>query len=72
MTTLRLHRELYDGNSVDAALKLYQPYGTLETSEEPSHWVVHITGKSEARERKIARELSNYALGLTIQGRKAP
>lgn len=71
MTELRLHRDLYDGASIDAAFKVYQPYGELELAEEPSHWLVKVTGKSPGRERRLGRELANYALGLTIKGRKA-
>jgi hypothetical protein len=70
VTPLRLHRELYDGAAVDAALKVYAPHATFERAEEPSHWVVSITARSPERERRVAGELANYALGLTVKGRR--
>jgi hypothetical protein len=71
MTELRFARDLYDGKAVDEALKIFESYGTFERAEEPSHWVVRLTGKSAGREKRVSRELANYALGLTIKGRKA-
>ena len=69
MTVLRLHRDLYQGNAVDVALGVFAPHGTFERREEPSHWVVEITARTPERERRIAGELGNYALGLTAKGR---
>jgi len=71
MTEFRLHRELYEASSLQTALELYKPYATLELSEEPAHFLVKVTGKSPGRELRLGRELANYALGLTIKGRKA-
>jgi hypothetical protein len=67
---LRLHRELYEGKAVDEALGVFAAHGTYERKEEPSHWVVEITARTPERERRIAGELGNYALGLTTKGRK--
>lgn len=69
MTELRLHRELYRGECVDAAVKTYGRFGSFELTEEPSHWVVRVSCKTPARERQVAGELGNYALGLTIRDR---
>lgn len=69
MTELRLHRELYAGTAVDAAVKVYARFAAFELTEEPAHWVVRVTGKSAARETQVARELANYALGLAIRER---
>lgn len=69
MTELRFHRELYTGNAIDEALKLYARFGTFEQAEEAEHWVVRVSAATEDRARKVARELANYALGLTIQNR---
>jgi len=68
---LRFHRDLYVGEQVDAALKVYDRFGTFTTSEEGEHFVVRLESKSAARERRLAGELANYALGLTIRGRGA-
>ncbi|MBI2392100.1 MAG: hypothetical protein HYV09_21085 [Deltaproteobacteria bacterium] len=67
MIELRFHRELYDGNAVDEAIKSFDRFATLERAEEPSCFVVRVTAKDEARERKVANELGNFALGLTIR-----
>ena len=73
MKELRLHRKLYRGPSIDEALKLYAKYATFEQAEEPDYWVVRVTAGSPAREERVAGELANYALGLTIVARdKSP
>ena len=69
MTEVRFHREIYRGTAVDEAVKVFAPHASFELAEEPAHWVVRITGQSAARERRIAGELGNYALGLTIKAR---
>jgi len=68
---LRFHRGLYAGDQVDAALKVYDRFGTFTISEEGEHFVVRLESKNAARERRLAGELANYALGLTIRGRGA-
>ena len=67
MIELRFHRELYDGKAVDEALKTFDRFASFEQAEEPTHWIVRITGKDQVREKKIANELANFALGLTIK-----
>ena len=71
MTVLKLHRKIYRGTAVDAALKVYGAYATFEQREEPDHWVVSVSAATHARERRVAGELANYALGLTIAARNA-
>lgn len=48
---------------------VYASHATLEHAELPTHWVVRISARSPERERRIAGELGNYALGLTVKGR---
>jgi hypothetical protein len=67
VTELRLHRELYRGTSIDEAVKLYAPHAAFELVEEPSYWCVRVTAASPERERRVAGELANYALGLTVK-----
>lgn len=69
MRELRLHRELYRGEAVDAAAKVYAPYARIELTEEPTHWVVRVSAASPARETRVARELANHALGATVRER---
>jgi hypothetical protein len=64
---LRFHRALYAGPSVDEAVKIFASYATFELDEEPEHWRVRITAAFPDRERRIAGELGNYALGLTVK-----
>ena len=70
MTALRLQRDLYDGAALGEALTVFAPHGTFERRDQPSHFVVEITAATPERERRIAGELGNYALGLTVKGRK--
>lgn len=69
MREVRFHRELYRGESVDEAVKVLAPYATFALVEEPAHWLVRIEASTPARERKVALELQNHALGLTIRSR---
>lgn len=68
MIELRFHRDLYDGKAIDEALKIFGAHAQLEQAEEPSHWIVRVRvlADDRAREKRVAGELANYALGLTI------
>lgn len=67
--TLRFHRTLYAGTAIDAALQRFASVAntTFDRREEGEYFVVEITSTSDARTKKIARELGNFALGLTIE-----
>ncbi len=67
MKTLRFHREIYLGTAIDEAVETFAPYMEYELAEESEHWVVTLTAKKPALERRIAGELANYALGRTIE-----
>lgn len=67
MIELRFHREVYPGEAVDEALQVFARHGAFERAEEPSHWVVRVTARRPERERALAGELGNYALGLTLR-----
>lgn len=71
MIALHFHRELYAGVAIDEAVKRYAGFAEFALEESPEAWVVRITGKSDARERRVARELANMALGLTVRAREA-
>lgn len=70
MRELRFHRELYRGECVDEALGIYERFATFTRAEEDAYWVVRVEAATPARERKIADELANYALGLTLRTRQ--
>jgi len=69
MRELRFHRELYRGEAVDAAAKVYAPYASIELVEHPTHWIVRVSATSASRETRVARELANHALGGTVRQR---
>ena len=69
MRELRFHRALYLGECLDEALARYARFARFERAEEGDYWVVRIDGGSPRRERRIADELANYVLGLTIRTR---
>jgi len=61
----RFHRDLYPTAAVDGAVQVYERFARFEVVDEGDHHVVRITAKRPERERMIALELGNYALGLT-------
>ena len=67
MTELRFHRGLYDATAIDEAAATFADYATLERADDATHLVVRVTSSDGARERKVAAELANFALGLTIR-----
>ena len=69
MRELRFAKNLYQGSQVDAALKVFERFGDLERAEEEGAWIVRISASTEGRERRLAGEIGNYALGLTIRHR---
>ncbi|MBO6937617.1 MAG: hypothetical protein JJ863_21790 [Deltaproteobacteria bacterium] len=71
MRELRFAKDLYEGTQVDAAVKVFERFGKLSTAEEADAWIVTVDAPSDARVRRLAGELANYALGLTIRGRQA-
>lgn len=69
MIELRLHAAVYSGASIEEAARVYGSYATVECDPPPAsggHRLVRVTAANPARERRVARELANYALGLSI------
>lgn len=67
MTELRFVKSLYNEAAVDEAVSAYARFGTIERVDEGERWVVRVTARDEARERRLANELANHALGRTIE-----
>jgi hypothetical protein len=67
MTELRFRRDLYAGEAVDEAVKVFAAHAEFDLSEATDAWVVRLTARRPERARRLAHELANYALGLTIQ-----
>jgi hypothetical protein len=65
MRELRFHRSLYAGEAIDAALQRFEGFGSFERAIEGDEFVVRVT--SEEDERRLAGELANFALGLTVE-----
>ena len=70
MIELRFHRDLYAGTAVDAALVRLADSATFERAQDGPYFVVRVDATTPARAKKVARELGNFALGLTIEGAK--
>lgn len=68
---LRLHRELYVGSAIDQAVALYGGHAEIARSDDADHVVLRIASERPGRAERVAKELANYALGLTIQARGA-
>jgi hypothetical protein len=74
---LRFHEELYDGFAVDEAAKAYAEHGETELVRETGGYVVKVTARPETLaqgidEATLCLELSNYALGKTVERRGGP
>lgn len=69
MTRLAFHREVYAGEAVDEAVKVFAKHAAFELTETDDHWVVEVTANKPAAERRLVGELCNYALGLTAERR---
>ena len=70
MTKLAFNKALYAGKAVDEAVKVFAPHATFELSETEAAWVVQLASPDPRKELRVAREVGNYALGLTVQSRK--
>jgi hypothetical protein len=66
---LRFSRDLYAGEAVDAAVKAYAEHARADLTESADAFVVRLEATSDVPEPLIADELSNYALGATIERR---
>lgn len=67
MRTLRFPKAVYPGEQVDAAVKVYERFGTFERADEDTHWRIDVSASTPEREKRLEGELGNYALGLVVQ-----
>lgn len=70
MIEKRFHFDLYDGNAIDKAVKVYEAYGSFELEKSSEAFIVRVTAKGGINENMLADELGNYALGTTIETRQ--
>ena len=66
MKELRFPREVYAGEAVDEAVKVWSKFADFELRETEDHWVVEVRPKHESAARQIVGEFGNYVLGLTV------
>jgi hypothetical protein len=64
---LRLHNDLYTASAVDRAIETYAKHATIARTDEAPYVRLTIESERPARAERVARELANYALGLTVQ-----
>lgn len=64
---LKFHRTLYAGEAVDEAVQRFRRHIDVELAEHPDVWHVRLRSRKPGQSRRVARELANFALGLTIQ-----
>ena len=50
MTELRFHREIYVGEAIDEAVKVFAAHASFDLAEEDDHWVVRFEAKKSALE----------------------
>jgi hypothetical protein len=72
MIELRFHADLYDGFAVDEAAKVYGAYAAMDLVKEPDAWLVRVTANADTiaqgiDEGTLCAEMSNYALGMSIE-----
>ena len=69
MIELRFDPELYSGKAIDFAVKTFESFAKIETSQEADAFIVRVAVEPGADhdEGTIADELSNFALGTTIE-----
>ncbi len=71
MKRLVFRKDLYTGEAVDAAVKAFAGHCEATLSETAEAWCVAVTSQGGVDETELADELSNYALGLTVENRGA-
>jgi hypothetical protein len=70
MIELRFPEDLYSGEAIDAAVKVYAEWAACELERDSGSFAVRLTAKPGVPEARVADELANYALGLTIEQQK--
>ncbi|MBK7585586.1 MAG: hypothetical protein IPI67_36055 [Myxococcales bacterium] len=69
MIELRFPCDLYSGEAVDAAVKMYAEFARAELEKTEQAFVVRLEALADQDLGLVADELANYALGATIERR---
>lgn len=70
MIELSFRHDLYDAPAVEEAVKIYGAYGKVESERGADAWRIRVSAGPDQEgvdDRTLAAELSNYALGMTIE-----
>ena len=67
MIALSFHKELYHGPAIDEAVKAFARVAVCELVEEEHRFLVNVTANKPEKELVVAKELDNFALGLSIE-----
>ena len=65
--SLRFHKTVYAGESLDEATKAFANFASFELTQADDAWLVAMTANNADQADRIRLEFCNYALGLTIQ-----
>lgn len=71
MKELRFHRGLYSEAAIAEAIGVFEGYASLVRTDGADHVVVQVSGASPARETRVAGELANFALGVSVRDQGA-
>ena len=71
---LRLRRSLYDAAAIDEAVAAFTAHASVDRADDDACFVLGVRSIKEGaeRERRIAGELANWALGASIKKAKRP
>lgn len=67
MRELSFSDAVYADAAVDEAIAAFAQYAQIERLREGINTLVRVTADSPTRERRVAGELANFALGMTIR-----
>jgi hypothetical protein len=67
---LTFHADLYDEAALRSAAEVYSKVAICTVVPGPEYHRVALSAKGTVPENRIADELGNYALGVTIEQRK--
>lgn len=71
MIELTFAKDLYDGFAIDSAARVFEAVASFEFEEDAARYRVLITPTGRHSEVQIANEFRNYALGATVERRRA-
>jgi len=71
MIELTFRADLYDELALATAARVYAKVASCTVEKGPEYTRVCLTATGRVEESRIADEFCNYALGSTVEGRRA-